>query len=942
MAYNAYAQYTAYFSDEAEYNFASSFISTPGGSLAICPVDAAAMFDMPFPQPAGPMGTKGLSFLPPYMPNSNIAHPGPSGVILDPAILSFFVLGQTLPGFARGDDMNLTWALHIVRRGPEYTGADPTLIAPIPPRRWVIGFEAFGAQESQTGTPGTVGMNARNASRVVDGFGLKHRDRATGANTCNASLLLSEGTGVPSTSSWERFYVRFRRSGISTGFLWQCNGASLTLSGSRLFLNIDGTISVQNINNSGTVDVTFGTIPTLLPDTWYRFDLLAKYATGVGLAGSLRVYINGVLAVSGSVVNIGMGTVQNHGTSSICGGFAASNGWEIDFDDWHNAEIPNILGVEVLNSIDWLIGTHSKAIYSFSGSFTGWTGIPYIINQFKNPAGSAISLISTTAGAVAAAITNAIDYGEAELQDATGIIVGPASVSIGIHGSQNGGAVNDGQLGYSAAGGGTVLSTRVLSAGASSATKSYFPSGSITPYPIEPLFANYVKGGTANQSSIFSLTAYVQYIGIWGPEDGPEGQDPGVVFNQLIHNCIYPEIGYTVMGPSPDAPVCVIGGTYVGNSTSQSFSLPLPCHLLIIRNTASSASPMIINTTMFGSQQCSLSADLDADIHMQVDPVTGACTFTVAGVSSRINFSANTYQFFGFCDPGLRYVVNGEFAHDNIATTMVNPLVDGGYTPEFAIALQGPTNGGIWFKGPAHGSMEASTMGGTLVSNALGFSLGTLFSGDDVSVGGNATAYSLFRTIDGSNVVMVQVTSYIGNGLASRVIPLTPISTRFPLIAIVVRRGTTAAHYRDTSHAGANSCQMSNGNNTTTGIIAGGVDSITVGTTLNVTAALYDVLVIPGSGSGWLNGIFCGPNGVPPGDFWEPDPEPLPPGVAIMVEGGLIIGDANPLTILKNISGIYTLVPGKKNDTMYDRQTGQSSIDMEIPDPTIKTGYVGG
>jgi hypothetical protein len=40
------------------------------------------------------------------------------------------------------------------------------------------------------------------------------------------------------------------------------------------------------------------------------------------------------------------------------------------------------------------------------------------------------------------------------------------------------------------------------------------------------------------------------------------------------------------------------------------------------------------------------------------------------------------------------------------------------------------------------------------------------------------------------------------------------------------------------------------------------------------------------------------------------------------------------------MSGIYTLVPGKTDDTVYDRQAGQTSVDLAIPDPTGKTGFV--
>ncbi len=939
MPYNAYATYTVFFADQAELDFALSFITDPdAGGIRICPVDAASLFGITWPPPGGAIGDKGFIFAEPYRPNINIPHPGPSGVILDPAISVFTVPGQVLPGFPLGDTMILYWCCQPVFRGPEYSGADPTLVAPIPPRRWAIGFEGAGIAECHP--QGGTGNKARDASRVVNGIGLKLRTESTGSSTIECLLSSSEGANLPSRQSWERFYVRLRKLGNITGDLWRCTGTVSSSAGARLILNTDGTLTAFNVDAFGVNDATFGSSPALAVDTWYRIDVLVQFCTA-GLNGTLRVYFNGVNVISGvqGTGSTGLGQIQNHRGSYLLA-FGTST-WEIDLDDWHNAEIPNITGVEVLNSIDWLIGTHVRSSYISPGTAVNWAGIIPALNQFPNPAGSNLSLVSTTALATINLPSDLTDFGDADTQDATGVIIGPATVAVSINGSQAGGASNNGRLGYSVAGGGNVLTSTPLGGGATDATRTYLPSGSILPYPIFPFKVLYEKGNDANSSSVFSLTAYCQYVGLWGPEDGQMGEDPGLVFNRLLHNCRYPSLGWTIMGPVPDAPVCVVGGTYVGNGTFQSIALVLPCHILIIRNTTGGV-PVVVNTTMMAPQNFSAGAAVAGDIPIIGADSTGQSFFQVVGNGARVNQNTITYEYFAFCDPGLRYLINGELNHGTSALNFNNPIIDTLYTPQFGMFFANPAGpGGIWFKGLGHSGQEVTTVAGTLVSNAVQFNTGNLFSGDGISEQGNATAYTLFRTIDGSNVTMVQTLSYVGNGAGSRVINLTPVSNRFPLVAFVTPRGG-ATIYRDPNHAGVNSITLSSGGNVANGITAGGVDTITVGSLLNVNLTIYDVLVIPGSGSGWLNGVFCGPNGLAPGDFWEDPPIEPPPNVGEIGEGGLTLGGVPPITLLQDVSGIYTLTPGKRNDTLYDRQAGQTSIDMEIPDPTFKTGYVGG
>jgi len=63
-------------------------------------------------------------------------------------------------------------------------------------------------------------------------------------------------------------------------------------------------------------------------------------------------------------------------------------------------------------------------------------------------------------------------------------------------------------------------------------------------------------------------------------------------------------------------------------------------------------------------------------------------------------------------------------------------------------------------------------------------------------------------------------------------------------------------------------------------------------------------------------------------------------GNGVQFSGTITLGS---LTILlTNASGIYTLVPGKTNDTLYDSARDGTTRNVRIPDPFAKTGFIGG
>lgn len=56
---------------------------------------------------------------------------------------------------------------------------------------------------------------------------------------------------------------------------------------------------------------------------------------------------------------------------------------------------------------------------------------------------------------------------------------------------------------------------------------------------------------------------------------------------------------------------------------------------------------------------------------------------------------------------------------------------------------------------------------------------------------------------------------------------------------------------------------------------------------------------------------------------------------------GIFLGGTSTLQFIGNPSGIYTIVPGKAYDTLYERIPAVTSQNVKIPDPFITTAYVG-
>lgn len=946
--YTAYANYVIYFSVQADYDAAVAIAG--GQGIQMSPVSAAALFGLAYPPtfPGPPNGIYGNAPLSIF----NIAHPLPSGIDLLDTVDSVLVPGQAgnpASVFPAGPDMLLVW-FGIIQKNAEQTET-PGVQWFIPRRRWISGFEF--PPDFEGGSTINSDCACRDASRTIDGVGLAYRgNNNTNPQNRTVNQYIS---GFTTKDSWERFYIRIRQYPTADFGVWRSHGNG-GAAGGGIKISPTGVLIAFELSSVGAEIQSVSTSNPLQLNVWYKIDLVVVYGDGVDQSGSLNVLINwdglNVFdnAFVGGTIPSGLGGNLNHTDSDLgkwTSGVDATV--EIDLDDWHNADLPVNFpgGVKGLFSIDAVNGTHIKAVYSEIFIQTNWTPLlsGEVMNQAHNPSQTinASILSSTTSGAALEGETNVVDE-----PDNVGINVGAFCSIIGIRSRNTGGT--DGQLGYRIAGGAAVMAS--INELTSENNRQVMYRGEIgleVPISIVPYSVRHTKSADGNTGVVIALQSIVQYIGLWGSEDNPDFFDPPRL--GFTHNSRYANSMWGFLGPIPDAPVSAVGGTYVGTGANTTIVLPWPCHFLFIRRVGSAqTSVMWVGSGMGGHTITAGNRVIPQDIvRVFTDPSTGVSQAKIAGTNAELNALGITYQYTAFCDPGMRFNLCTSFLHASGSGPASNPLIDDVFTPEFGFALDEivglPGNAdGISSKGPGHGANDGTTLGGNAIANWGTFATGLFTSRSGLHFNNNTqVALSLWRTTDiFCGNIMVQITSYTGNGTNPRTITLTPTSGRFPLLVIVMpASGANVAFYRDPSHTGSDSSNIVTGTISTVAITGGAMDSITVNSALNANGIVYNVFVIPGSAASWANGHFFPPNCEPDNTPW-PVPPVVPSDIIIIGQGGLILNGQVPLTLLKDLSGIYTLVPGKKTDTLYDRQTGVTSVEMAIPNPHFKTGYLGG
>ena len=944
-----YMNYTIYTSNASIYAIILASTSNTG-IVKIAPRTAASTYGIPFPYPTGPVGSNpaGVVFSPPFIPGTS-----PFGFLVDDTVLNttvnpggFFPFGGVF-----------TWSANVVFTGT--TGTSPS--TPIPQRRWICGREIVSQGGNFEGGSGIGARNlSRDSSRTIDGIGWYIRSNTALGGTWNHNIAENR-PGLISATSRERFYFRVRSLPTTNPVnIWY--GLCGTFTGWAFKINPTGNVEVWSVANTsvtakqGTLQNPIGTGPNfpLELNKWYRLDLFYRAVVN---SQSISVYLNGVPMYLQTINSASFGGANGHLNSQL--GISIDlldSTFECDFDDWINSDLfsnvdpTSLLFTNTNYSIDWLTGSHVRVHYAKSASQVNWSPAANavgLLNVPLDPSDSGNSCTSTTSGATLEGLT------DAPLQsapDTSAVVNGAAAAIIAYEGS-NAGPTN-GQLGYRVAGGAPVLATITQQNVQSDQKVVYLPSGVNTPTEISPWSVTHTKSTDANLDTTRTITSVVEYLGIFGVEDDPTWKFP-IPPTGWLHNCRYPNTQWGYYASQPPAPVYAVSGTYTGNGTYQEINLPAACHFLWIRGLTTGSQGI----KLFGA---ALVPHLDSvsgaspNVRMFFDLPNNQFKFAVAGPGAEYNQNAAVFQYIAFCDPGMRFTYCSEFCHgNNFPTPSANPFVTVGFTPLMGFAqfdTWGLAFSGMYMQGQGSPVNNATALDATALMTNFG-NFGTDIFNSQAglhNINFIPVNYSAWRVLDsgtnGCANIAVQIYSYTGNGSGSnRIItpPPAQISGKFPcFIMISPTSASGVSYFKDPSHSGSNASRVDIISSlVTTAIVSVGVDTVTINTSVNTNAVTYQVFTIMGDSGGFNNGTFQQPFCSGTGPYVPPV---TPAGLNIIGSGGLILDGVAPSTLLQSTSGLYQLITGKRNDTLIDRQAGQTSIDQSIPNINFKTGYVGG
>lgn len=956
MFYTHYANYVIWFSDPVEY--AAAQASCGGNGYLHCPHTAALEFGIPWPLVGGPtyQGTKGIytvSYSIGEDPGDELRHPLVSGVNLSSYEDSVSIPGQypnPAPGPHpdRGDAGLTVWLGNIVFVGSSTTAP---LTTSIPARRWITSFDIPNIYSGEGATATTGSLNScREASRTVGGKGYAIR----GANTAGTTYLRKRidcmGSIVNPKTSWERFYIRINALGTNDLTLWRCLSKTLALALAGAILKIDtaGKVKVYSVDNANTETLLETSTDSLALGVWHKIDILLEYA----VAGHLRVYRTGNLIIdTDDGTGNGLDNNDTHGSSYFGQQSASETLWDVDLDDWMCADVPNVGGVESLDSMDWLNGTHAQIVNAASSTHVDWTliGGTELFNQ--------VPILSSSANAASIVISSKIEA----LTDITdisvepGVLIGPTAANIASF-NRCTGTGELAKLGYSGPAAGEVTVTDINQN--SWKNCGYFPSSAL-PTSLESLTLIKTRGTNAlSTANVYGLTAIVESVGAWGIEDSVDSYDISNYAHLLRHNARYSNTPWAFMfAGAPDAPCFSIGGTYVGNGDVTILTLPAPVHFLWIRGLGAVSTGIKWFAAGLGGNKGTLdSFDSYGISRVYTDFITGETKVVIIGNDVESNKLGDTYQYIAFCDPGSRFNYCGSYNANSAVATKVIPFFNPSFLPEAGFIqkseLESAGINSLTYKGPGHTANAGQLITAASKANWGTFAPGSLtVRANNISGTHGEYNFSLWRMLDDNGYCEVQITSYTGNGGAARTITLPYPSLRYPLFAIVTPNGGAGVGYaRDPSNAGVTSYEISNPSvSSNTAIVGGGIDEIHVGLACNANGIVYNVFVLIGSNLGWLNGTYYPPSIVsliaPPGEgpgngFITPIYNP-PPNPIVTMAGGVDFDGSVSTLLVQNISGIYTLVTDKRNDTMYTG-FGAATVDLKIPNPMFKTGYIGG
>lgn len=551
---------------------------------------------------------------------------------------------------------------------------------------------------------------------------------------------------------------------------------------------------------------------------------------------------------------------------------------------------PFLFWRKLKDSIDFQLGSHIQLVNAsaFASDHGAWTGDVRLIMQ-KGGFSSQDFISSVSSGALLS-----VDTDMANDVDKIPGAIGWVAAQVYAYGNKA--AAPSGSLGYkvgAAAAVDTVIAQNVGAHQWNSVNYS-LPAGTTQPNPLgTTLKLRHTKAADVATGRIACLMALVEVIGRFTPSDTPVEEvleDDAVAdtdsddrYPNGFHNCLWPRSPWHTQRDA-HAPIIIRGGTYVGSGTGTTISFPLPVAWLLVRPLPNSiVEPVIFwPTIMEGHSNHDQGGDYSTRItrckqdfnYVSVGPLADQqLSFDVhIGVTGTpLNAVGVTYQYIAFMDPAARFCRAGALVgHDAIAP-FVWPLEDPSFTPELLFAWLessgSTTTNGIYLQGPGHaaGAMQ-DIDGATVLASAITLGAGQLTVGASwVSPSFTQHGFIGFRRADGNNhpdqAKVMFLGSYTGDGSASRTIGLAPATGLRPLYCQVTPVVTNVTIFRDPSCTTNTSFAMNAGASTATGITAGGIDSFTVGATLNANGVVYMYWGFYGSATagngGWSgNGEF--------------------------------------------------------------------------------------
>lgn len=757
------------------------------------------------------------------------------------------------------------------------------------------GFENLqvGSTDGAEGAMNDNSQHTREASRMPDGFGLAIRQSAV---ICKQAW---NGFGAtPTARGWERFYLRIRNRPVSDACIWRVrmgSSVALTNTGMVIQVNSSGALSLRDATAAGLAGSTsMGLSNALELNRWYCIDIhIDSGTTDTGPEPSSEVvYVSACLYIDHQLVinatgnsNSSVDPVVRLLDDSLVGvDVGSANNLEADIDDWIGFILPDGAGVgtnelwkngTALTRInpgpDWTHGHHIAAVQPFAfdaAHSANWTGNFRGLAQIGSETTIEDILTSSTSGALLAVATRVSQQTERDG------CIGCQAVLVTTLGRRA--TAGNPQLGFTMNRGGVGTLTQMTTVTAAATnqwwTVMYNPIGEMTPWTIETLVLRLTKAADANLTTIQAMYATVVMVGCWdtcdgwpGEEGDPVGQPPTV--GQLgIHNAPYPFSPWCRTTVRPDSPVWVKGGTYTGNNLGQDILAKIPAHFFWVRNISVAVGSIrwwsSLNFALWGSSGTSRGGLP----HALQDPdyvSDGADTSSeirallrISGSATASNATGSTFQYIAVGDPGQRFMLNGAVLKDPATASFTTSLTDADFLPEFAFfATQfGAVGGFIFIKAPCHtAALGGTRLNATEITNVATFGLGTLTTATALHPSAYLGAgYNLWRQRDGGDYatygltepVPFQVVSWTGDGAASRTVSLPRASGKRPLWAIVVGTGTNS-YVRDPSHLTNTSTLSDGGSSTvTTAITGGGVDQISVGSTLNTNGMAFSAFVI--------------------------------------------------------------------------------------------------